>query len=58
MIRRLKSDVLSELPSKQRQIIYMETEKAVVAEIKEILRDDFSVSSIRESDKLINCFGQ
>jgi hypothetical protein len=34
MIRRLKEDVLPQLPLKQRQIIFMETEKAVINEIK------------------------
>lgn len=47
MIRRLKADVLTQLPSKQRQIIYMETDKSVVAEIKETLKDGLSISSIR-----------
>ncbi len=56
MIRRLKSDVLTDLPSKQRQIIYMQTEKSVVTEIRDTLKERFSVSSLRESEKLMDHF--
>ena len=34
MIRRLKKDVLTQLPDKQRQKIYVETDKAIIKEIK------------------------
>ena len=34
MIRRLKRDVLTQLPDKQRQKIIVETDKAVIKEIK------------------------
>ena len=37
MIRRLKKDVLTELPDKQRQKVYVETDKSIIKEIKEIL---------------------
>lgn len=49
MIRRLKDDVLPQLPSKQRQIIFMETEKAVINEIKDLLGNSLSMESIRNS---------
>jgi SWI/SNF-related matrix-associated actin-dependent regulator of chromatin subfamily A-like protein 1 len=44
MIRRLKSDVLTQLPPKQRQIIMMETEKSVVSEIQDLLKLSVSAS--------------
>lgn len=37
MIRRLKKDVLTELPEKQRQKIIIETDKAITKEIKYLL---------------------
>ena len=37
MIRRLKKDVLTQLPDKQRQKIVVETDKSVIKEIKELL---------------------
>jgi SWI/SNF-related matrix-associated actin-dependent regulator of chromatin subfamily A-like protein 1 len=37
MIRRLKKDVLTQLPDKQRQKIVVETDKGIVKEIKELL---------------------
>lgn len=49
MIRRSKEEVLPQLPPKQRQIIFMETEKAVVSEIKELLGSSMSIDNIRNS---------
>lgn len=57
MIRRLKADVLPQLPPKQRQIIYMETEQSVVAEIKSLL-GQLPADSLRESDKILDVFVQ
>ena len=37
MIRRLKKEVLTQLPDKQRQKIFVETDKTVIKEIKELL---------------------
>lgn len=37
MIRRLKAEVLTELPDKNRQKITLETDSAMVKEIKQVL---------------------
>ena len=58
MIRRLKSEVLAELPSKQRQIITIETDKNVINEIKELLNSTVSVKELRESDRLMDLFSK
>lgn len=39
MIRRLKKEVLTQLPDKQRQKILVETDKNTVKEIKELLNN-------------------
>ena len=46
MIRRLKKDVLTELPDKQRQKITVETDKNIVKEIKELINQSGSHGSI------------
>ena len=54
MIRRLKHEVLDELPSKQRQIIILDTEKSFVREIKSLLStEDIPLDVLRNSEKLI-----
>ena len=40
MIRRLKQEVIHELPEKQRQLIIIETEKSLVKEIKSLLNTE------------------
>lgn len=37
MIRRLKRDVLTQLPEKQRQKVMVETDKAIIKEIKGVM---------------------
>jgi SWI/SNF-related matrix-associated actin-dependent regulator 1 of chromatin subfamily A len=54
MIRRLKAEVLSELPEKQRQIIELETTKSCVKEIKELLSSNqIPLDVLRNNDRLL-----
>lgn len=50
MIRRMKSDVLTELPEKRRQLIYLEIDENESRKIQQMLRSDSSASGWRGGD--------
>lgn len=56
MLRRLKKDVLTQLPDKQRQKIMIETNKAITKEIS-LLMDQNGGGINRAEDMIMEMFG-
>ena len=54
MLRRLKKEVLTDLPDKQRQKVMVQTDKAKVKEIKELLSEGKGKSAMGGENNMAN----